>query len=90
VCKKTPAEGIAALYAYESQIPEICISKIEGLKTFYGMTSQNDWRYFTVHIEADKEHARVERELLQKAINSDNISLVKQGVRNCSTKYGQK
>ena len=55
------AEGVASLYAYESQIPLICISKIKGLKQHYGMQNTEDWEYFTVHIEADKEHAAVER-----------------------------
>lgn len=59
-----PAEGIAALYAYESQIPAVSTSKIDGLKKFYGFNEQRDFEYFSVHIEADKEHARVERELL--------------------------
>ena len=31
------AEGLAALYAYESQIPEIARTKREGLSAFYGI-----------------------------------------------------
>src|SRR5580765_6714839 len=31
------AEGLAALYAYESQIPEIARTKREGLAAFYGI-----------------------------------------------------
>jgi pyrroloquinoline-quinone synthase len=39
VCRQRPtAEGLAALYAYESQIPSICESKIDGLKKHYGFT----------------------------------------------------
>src|SRR5262249_16994501 len=35
VCRdRSTAEGLAALYAYESQIPSICDSKIEGLKKY--------------------------------------------------------
>src|SRR5262249_45344768 len=60
------AEGLAALYAYESQIPAICVSKIEGLKNHYGMHTPEQWRYFSVHIAADEEHARVERSLLAR------------------------
>jgi pyrroloquinoline-quinone synthase len=30
------AAGVAALYAYESQIPAVSESKIEGLRNFYG------------------------------------------------------
>lgn len=56
-------EGVGALYAYESQIPPICISKIEGLKKHYGMNAQG-YEYFRIHIAADKEHAEQERQLL--------------------------
>lgn len=52
--------GLAALYAYESQIPAVSEKKIEGLKEFYGFTDAEGYKYFTVHIEADREHAAVE------------------------------
>lgn len=52
--------GLAALYAYESQIPAVSEKKIEGLKEFYGFRDAEGYRYFTVHIEADREHAAVE------------------------------
>jgi pyrroloquinoline-quinone synthase len=52
--------GLAALYAYESQIPAVSEKKIEGLREFYGFTDAEGYRYFTVHIEADREHAAVE------------------------------
>jgi pyrroloquinoline-quinone synthase len=52
--------GLAALYAYESQIPAVCETKIEGLKAHYGFNDPNGYAYFTVHIEADREHAAVE------------------------------
>ena len=55
VCKqRSTAEGLAALYAYESQIPSICESKIDGLKKHYGFTKPEHYEYFTVHIEADR------------------------------------
>ncbi len=78
VCaKETTGEGIAALYAYESQIPEICISKIDGLKEHYGMQNPKGWRYFSVHIAADKEHAAQERELLKSYVTPDNQAEIK-------------
>lgn len=70
------AEGVAALYAYESQIPEICVSKIAGLKEHYGMKDPQHWEYFRVHIEADKEHAAQERQLLGQYVNSENFAHV--------------
>ena len=62
-------EGIAALYAYESQIPSVSESKIAGLREHYGMTDPESYRYFSVHIEADREHAATERQLLQRWID---------------------
>ena len=52
--------GLAGLYAYESQIPAVSEKKIEGLKKHYGFSDPDGYKYFTVHIEADREHAAVE------------------------------
>jgi pyrroloquinoline-quinone synthase len=61
------AEGLAALYAYESQIPEISKTKREGLASFYGIEDPDATRFFTVHEQADVWHRQVEREALGKA-----------------------
>src|SRR6266404_2494357 len=71
------AEGLAALYAYESQIPEICESKIDGLKKHYGFIDPKYYEYFSVHIEADREHSAVERKLLRGYIDNHNIDKVR-------------
>ena len=71
------AEGLAALYAYESQIPAICESKIDGLKKHYGFTDPEHYRYFSVHIEADREHSAAERQLLSSCIDNGNFEKVK-------------
>ena len=70
------AEGLAALYAYESQIPAICESKIDGLKKYYGFTNPEHYRYFTVHIEADREHSAAERKLLEAQVDRHNFEFV--------------
>jgi pyrroloquinoline-quinone synthase len=57
-------EGLAALYAYESQIPEISKTKREGLAAFYGIADAEAVRFFTVHEAADVWHRQVEREAL--------------------------
>jgi pyrroloquinoline-quinone synthase len=81
VCGKgSPAEGLAALYAYESQIPAICESKIDGLKKYYGFEKPEHYEYFTVHIEADREHSAVEREMLSRYIDNRNFESVKASV----------
>ena len=74
------AEGLAALYAYESQIPAICESKIDGLKKHYGFTDPQHYHYFAVHIKADREHAAVERKMLSAYIDNHNFESVKASV----------
>jgi pyrroloquinoline-quinone synthase len=78
VCgNKSTAEGLAALYAYESQIPAICESKIDGLKKHYGFIDPKHYEYFSVHIEGDREHSAAEREMLSTYIDNRNIDNVR-------------
>jgi pyrroloquinoline-quinone synthase len=65
------AEGLAALYAYESQIPEIAKTKREGLAAYYGIEDPEAVRFFTVHEEADLWHRQVEREALGRIAETD-------------------
>jgi pyrroloquinoline-quinone synthase len=65
VCRDQPAvAGVAALYAYESQQPEVMKTKRQGLRDCYGVTSGHD--YFEVHETADIEHSADERALVSK------------------------
>ena len=70
----TTAEGLAALYAYESQISAVSESKIKGLVENYNMTAPRSYEYFTVHVEADREHAAAERQMLSAHITDDNAA----------------
>jgi len=63
--------GVAALYAYESQVPEIARSKREGLKAFYGIDDERSVSYFSVHEEADLVHRRMERDILKEKARDD-------------------
>jgi pyrroloquinoline-quinone synthase len=57
ICGNRPvAEAVAALYAYEAQVPEIATTKIDGLNRFYGITDAKGTAYFAIHEEADKAH----------------------------------
>ena len=81
VCRDgTTAEGLAALYAYESQIPAICESKIDGLKKHYRFADPNHYEYFSVHIEADREHSAGERKLLSTHTDKQNFESVRASV----------
>jgi pyrroloquinoline-quinone synthase len=58
--------GIAALYAYESQVPEVAGTKMEGLKKYYGVNSPDGLRFFVVHHSLDVEHSRVTRNMVAR------------------------
>jgi pyrroloquinoline-quinone synthase len=58
-------EGLAALYAYESQIPAVAKAKIDGLAAWYGITEPRDIAFFSVHMTADVLHSQTARELLE-------------------------
>jgi len=54
--ERPPCEAVAALYAYEAQVPEIAATKIDGLRRFYGIAEAKATAYFAVHEEADRAH----------------------------------
>jgi pyrroloquinoline-quinone synthase len=68
------AEAVAALYAYEAQVPEIAATKIDGLNRFYGITSSKGTAYFSVHEEADRAHREAWRNWLAQNASTDAAS----------------
>lgn len=58
--------GLAALYAYESQVPAISRTKIDGLKNFYGVDTERAIEFFKVHEEADVYHSKDEMDIMIK------------------------
>ncbi len=64
--RPNPAEGLASLYAYESQFPAVSKTKVEGLQQFYDIDSEDGTIFFNVHMEADIIHSQVTREALAK------------------------
>ncbi|HUN57792.1 MAG TPA: CADD family putative folate metabolism protein [Candidatus Binataceae bacterium] len=58
--------GLAALYAYESQIPAVAEAKIDGLRRFYGITDSEGLRFFAVHREADPYHAESVAQMVER------------------------
>ena len=58
------AEGLASLYTYERQIPEIAETKIRGLKNHYGVTSEKGLKFFEVHKAADVYHREASEKFL--------------------------
>ena len=68
--RKSYAEGLASLYTYERQIPEIAETKIQGLKKFYGVSSKEGLEFFEAHKSADVIH-RAECEKLLDGLSKD-------------------
>jgi pyrroloquinoline-quinone synthase len=58
--------GLAALYAYEAQIPVVAEAKIDGLRRFYGITDTNGLRFFNVHRDADPHHAAAVAQMVER------------------------
>jgi pyrroloquinoline-quinone synthase len=58
------AAGAAALYAYESQVPEVAAAKLQGLREFYGFEDERSASFFTVHKTLDEKHSQAEREMV--------------------------
>jgi pyrroloquinoline-quinone synthase len=58
------AEAVAALYAYERQVPQVAGSKIDGLARHYGVDDKRSTKFFAVHGVLDIEHSGAERNML--------------------------
>jgi len=73
---RSVAEAVAALYAYEAQVPEIATTKMDGLRKFYGVTSSKALAYFTVHQEADKTHRAAWRNWLEEHAHGEDEEIL--------------
>ena len=69
-------EGLAAIYAYEAQVPEIAVEKEAGLRDRYGVTDDSSLAFFNVHAEIDQEHSSAEAEAIGATTNSDDEAAV--------------
>ncbi len=65
---RSSASALAALYAYESQQPEVAHTKAAGLAGHYGIADEASLAYFTVHAEADVRHRDGERQALARCL----------------------
>lgn len=90
ICAERPvAEAVAALYAYEAQVPEIASTKIDGLRRFYGITGKHGLAYFEVHEEADKAHREAWRNwLAENAADSQSEEILASAKRALNALWG--
>jgi pyrroloquinoline-quinone synthase len=75
--RKSYAEGLASLYTYERQIPEIAETKIRGLKKFYGVTSKEGLEFFEAHKAADVIHRKECEKLLDALTEEEKVKAEK-------------
>lgn len=59
-------EGVGALFAYEQQVPEVSLTKMQGLQEFYDVTSKEGLEYFEIHSSLDIKHAKLWESIIEK------------------------
>jgi pyrroloquinoline-quinone synthase len=69
------AAGVAAVYAYEAQVPPVAQAKIDGLRERYGIDDERTLAFFTTHAYLDIEHSQAEREMVA-ALGEDDEQAV--------------
>ena len=77
--RRSYASGLGALYAYESQFPDVASAKIDGLIERYGISDEATLRFFRVHQSADVEHSAVCRALLDRLPQAEQAEAVAAG-----------
>jgi pyrroloquinoline-quinone synthase len=68
--------AVAAMYAYEKQVPDVAQSKIDGLKEHYGVDDKRTTSFFAVHGVLDIEHSNAERNMLAElSVGADESAI---------------
>ncbi len=68
-------QGVAAMYAYEAELPKISSTKLEGLIKYYNLSSEDATEYHKVHSIVDVRHAAVWRSILREAREDEAESI---------------
>jgi pyrroloquinoline-quinone synthase len=79
LCREAPvAAGVAAVYAYERQVPQVAQAKIDGLRIRYEIEDGRTLEFFDLHSSLDVEHSEAERRMLA-GTNGDEQDAAVQG-----------
>ena len=70
LAREDTAGALAALYAYESQQPEVSRQKMEGLRQHYRVETRKALAYFDVHATMDTRHREGERDALARCLDA--------------------
>src|SRR6266542_1084047 len=58
------AAGVAAVYAYERQVPAVAQAKLDGRRQRYGISDSRTLGFFETHSVLDVEHSEAERRIV--------------------------
>lgn len=75
------AAGLAAVHAYERQVPAVAGAKIDGLKKHYGVDDRRTLTFWEVHRTLDVEHSDHERAELER-VGADDPDAVLEATRD--------
>jgi pyrroloquinoline-quinone synthase len=81
--RRSYAEGMGALFAYEHQIPAIATFKIEALKKHYAIQDASTLSFFEVHRQADIYHTEAVGTLLEN-LSPEDQKLAAQSAKTAS------
>jgi pyrroloquinoline-quinone synthase len=70
------AAGVAAVYAYESQVPPVAQAKIDGLRERYGIEDERTLQFFTTHAYLDIEHSQAERDFVAQLADGNQEQIL--------------
>lgn len=80
-CGAGMLSGVGALSAYESQIPAIAKSKLDGLSAHYGIDDERGVEFFTLHGVVDVEHADAWWKIIdERAVSEQGQKETEEGV----------
>lgn len=82
--KASYPQALGAIYAYESQVPEVAHSKIEGLKKHFGISDERSLSFFEVHKIADVEHRETLLALIEALPSDQKADAQKAADQVCS------
>jgi pyrroloquinoline-quinone synthase len=70
------AAAVAAVYAYEAQVPEVASAKIDGLKEHFDVDDPRTLAFFELHSTLDVEHSDAERKIVAELGPADEDAVV--------------
>ena len=69
-------EGLAAIYAYEAQVPDVMAEKLAGLRDRYSIADDTSLAFFRIHESLDVEHSRLEADAISEHTTKGEEPLV--------------